>query len=306
MPVGDKIRTTDYNTIQQRVADTLGTGSGNVGYGQSVQSSPVTTNNNITVNEWGRLRNDIINIYRHQTNSIPNTTVLPETIEDEFVRYSTSNAPITVWDTLSTTLQNNRVNALPVGRFGSVLEQNKSSGTITWASQAYIDITFTWASAEEARFFFNSGGRLRTRVSASTTDPETQSSSWVTFVGTVGTREWGGYFPNTGTSPIDGTNYWRSDGTERRFLNISNTVVRYTSNRYELYAKKSGSTVTIRIRLVDAYTDPGGPPPGDAVVGNFTAYASYTYGAGAMTGLGTATWNEYQPTGISLGNWVYS
>ena len=306
MPVGDKIRTVDYNTIQQKVADTLGTGSGNVGYGQTVQSSSVTTNNSITVNEWGRLRNDIINIYRHQNNTIPDTTILPNTVEDAFVRYNVSDAPVTVWDTLSTTLQNNRVNALPIGRFGTINEQSQESGTVTWSRSAYIDITFTWDSAEAARFFFNSGGRLRTRVAASTGNPETQSSSWVTFVGAVGTKEWGGYVPSTGTSPIDGNNYWRSDGTPRRFLNLSNTVVRYTSNRYELYASKSDNTVTIRIRLADDYTDPGGPPPGDAVVGNFTAFATYIYGAGAMTGLGATTWTEYQPTKIEFDPWILS
>lgn len=308
MAVGDKIRTVDYNTVQQRVADTLGTGSGNIGYGQTVQSSQVTTSNNVTVNEWGSLRNDIINIYRHQTNSIPDDATLPPTVADAFIRYSTTDAPVTVWDTLSSTLQNNRVNALPVGRYGTFTPTpaSASSGTVTFASSASINITFTWANSESARFFFNSGGRLRVRSSATTTDPYAQSSSWVTFLGTVGTKEWGGYFPNTGTSPTDGSNYWRSDGTPRRFVNISNTVARYTSNRYELYASKTSNTVVIEIRLVDAYTDPGGPPPGDAAVLDLTAYAECTYGAGAMTGLGATTWTEYQPTSITFGTWSAS
>jgi hypothetical protein len=308
MAVGDKIRTVDYNTIQTKVSNILGTGSGNLGYGQTVQSSSVDTTRTITVNEWGQLRNDIINIYRHQNNSIPDTTILPQTVENASVRFSASDAPVTVWDTLSTTLQNNRVNAVPVGRLGTLVPtpSTASSGTITWSSNAFIDITFSWANAESARFFFNGGGRLRVGCTATTTNPENQSNSWVTFLGTVGVREWGGYFPNTGTTPIDGTNYWRSDGTARRWLNISNTVIRYTSNRYELYASKSGSNVVLRIRLVDAYTDPGGPPPGDAVVGNFTASASCTYPAGALTGLGTATWNEYQPTSITFGTWSYT
>lgn len=306
MPVGDKIRTVEYNTVQSRVANVLGTGSGNTGYGQPVQSSQVTTSNNISVNDWGALRNDIINIYRHQTNNIPDTTILPNAIEGASIRYNVTDAPVTVWDSLSTTLQNNRVNALPVGRFGTRDISPRTSGAASWGGSATVSVTFTWGNAESARFFFNSGGRLRILTTLEPNSVENQSTSWATFLSTVGTREWGGYFPNTGTSPIDGTNYWRADATERRIVNLSNTATDYTSNRYELYVTKSDSTtVTLRVNLVDGYTDPGPDPPGDAVIGELTLTVSYTYGDGATTP-GPATWLGYEPNSVVIGNWTFT
>lgn len=306
MPVGDNIRKVDYNTIQSRVAATLGTGSGNIGYGQTVQSSQVDETTRITVNEWGSLRNDIINIYRHQTDSIPNTTVLPEALEGQNVRYSVTNAPVTVWDTLSTTLQNNRVNALPLNRYGTV-ESGNSSATLTWTASAEISVTFTWSSAEQARFFFNSGGRLRLRTSLNSTTNTQQINDWESILNSVSWREFGGYFPNTGTSPIDGTNYFRTDSTLRTYFTQTVSAT-YSTNTYRLQASKSGATVTLKVLLTDAYTDPGNTPTDspntiDQVNGTLTLFVEYTYADGAMTGLGAATWNGYQPSTVSIGSW---
>lgn len=298
MAVGDKIRKIDYNTIQTRVANILGTGSASLGYGQTVQSSQVNETNKITVNEWGQLRNDIINIYRHQNNSIPTTVQLPETIVDASIRYSTTNAPITVWDSFSTTLQNNRVNALPVGRFGT--STGSSQGfSVNFSNSAYFAVTFTWASSEAARFFFNGGGRLRLTSSFSGIGTS-QNTAWSTLLSTVGTREWGGFYPDTSVSGTDGRNWHKSDSSLRQFFSQSATAP-YGSNTYSLLASKSGATVTIRYQFVDNYTDPpagdpDNPPPGDLVSGTLVGAAAYTYPAGALTGLGSATWNEYQPT----------
>ena len=311
MAVGDKIRTVDYNSVQTRVANVLGTGSASLGYGQPVQSSQVTTSNKVSVNEWGTLRNDIINIYRHQNNTIPNTTILPETVVDASIRYNTGDAPVTVWDTLSTTLQNNRVNALPVGRFGT--EDSGSIGTaVSFVNSATGIVTFTWNSAEDARFFFNGGGRLRVTTQFVPSLGNSQNASWQTTLSTIGTREWGGFFPNTGTSPTDGTNFFRSDTSYRQFYTASASSP-YGSNNYNLDAAKftSGSnySVGIRARLVEGYTDPpagdpDNPPPGDLVQGTLVLYAGYTYPAGALTGLGAATWTEYKPISVAIGNFT--
>lgn len=305
MPVGDKIRTVEYNTVQSRVASVLGTGSGSLGYGQTVQSSQVTTSNNITINEWGQLRNDIINIYRHQNNTIPNTTILPEATEGNSIRYNVANAPVTVWDTLSTTLQNNRVNALPVGRFATTVSSSKSQ-SVVFNATAQVDITFEWASTEQARFFFNGGGRLRI---ASTFSPDiitSQNTSWQTALSTIGTIEWGGFFPDTSVSGTDGRNWHKSDSTYREYYSSTQSAP-YGSNTYKLLARKSNQYVYIRILLTDDYiddpVDPDNPAPDDLVDGSLTVNTSYTYPTGALTGLGSSVWTGYQPTSISIGNW---
>jgi hypothetical protein len=309
MPVGDKIRTVEYNTVQSRVASVLGTGSGSLGYGQTVQSSQVTTSNNITINEWGQLRNDIINIYRHQTNTIPDTSVLPEATEGNSIRYNVTDAPVTVWDTLSTTLLNNRINALPVGRFGTESAGSRGTG-VSFSNSATGIVTFTWANSENARFFFNGGGRLRVQTVYTPTLINSQNTSWQTTLSTIGVREWGGFFPDTSDSGTDGRNFHKSDGTYRQFYTASSSSP-YGSNTYNLDAAKfvdgSNYSVGIRARLVEGYTDlpagdPDNPPPSDLVQGTLVLIASYTYPAGALTGLGAAVWTEYQPASVVIGS----
>lgn len=303
MAVGDKIRTVDYNSLQTKASNILGTGSASFGYGQTVQSSQVTTSTNVTVNEWGSLRNDIINIYRHQNNAIPTTVQLPETVEGASVRYNASDAPVIAWDAFLTTLETNRVNALPVGRFGTSTGLTRGV-FVSFSNSAYIDVTLTWASAEEARFFFNGGGRIRLTSSFSGYLGTSQNVAWATLLSTVGTREWGGFFPDTGVSGTDGRNWHKSDTSLRQFFSQSATAP-YGSNTYSLQASKSGATVTFRYQFVDNYTDPptgdpDNPPPNDLVQGTMTVIAAYTYPSGAMTGLGAATWTEYQPTLIAF------
>lgn len=315
MAVGDKIRTVDYNSVQTKVANILGTGSGSLGYGQTVQSSQVTTSNNITVNEWGNLRNDIINIYRHQNNSIPDTSVLPEATEGASIRYNVSDAPVTVWDTLVNTLEANRVNALPVGRFGTTSEITFAS-SLYFTEKAEIDCFFFWNDETTARHFFNGGGRLRVRhfFNNPLNEPTSQIITWQTFLDTVGNVEWGGFYPDTGVSGTDGRNYHKSDGTLREFYRQSVSAP-YGVSELALQAAKffdvgrNQYCVQIRTILDDKYTDlplndTENPYPYDRVnVNQVGSAASTIYPTGAMTGLGTATWTEYRSNGGFFSGW---
>ena len=57
----------DYNTIQSKIATVMGSGSGTVGYGQTVSSSQVGQYDKISVSQWNNLRDDIIRARQHQT-----------------------------------------------------------------------------------------------------------------------------------------------------------------------------------------------------------------------------------------------
>jgi hypothetical protein len=47
-----RIAATDYNAIRNKVAEILGTGTGQKGYGQTIASSAVFAGNNITKNHF--------------------------------------------------------------------------------------------------------------------------------------------------------------------------------------------------------------------------------------------------------------
>ena len=77
---GTQIIATDYNAIQSKISNILGTGSVDYGYGQAVTSSQVARNNKITVAQWNALRNDLLKARQHQTgNDESGLLVLPTT-----------------------------------------------------------------------------------------------------------------------------------------------------------------------------------------------------------------------------------
>ena len=77
---GTQIIATDYNAIQSKISNILGTGSVDYGYGQSVTSAQVARNNKITVTQWNALRTDLLKARQHQTgNDESGLLVLPTT-----------------------------------------------------------------------------------------------------------------------------------------------------------------------------------------------------------------------------------
>ena len=63
---GSKVLASEYNALQSNVATILGTGSGTLGYGQTLNSAQVTTTNKITAAQWTNLVTDINNCVGHQ------------------------------------------------------------------------------------------------------------------------------------------------------------------------------------------------------------------------------------------------
>jgi hypothetical protein len=65
---GTSILALDYNNIQTKIGNILGTGAGNSGYGQTVLSSQVPSSRTvITALQWSNLRYDLLAARQHQT-----------------------------------------------------------------------------------------------------------------------------------------------------------------------------------------------------------------------------------------------
>lgn len=76
--LGTKITATDYNAIQSKIKQVLGTGAGDYGYGPDdvLVSSAVAAHQRITVTQWRNLRTDILKARTHQV-ATPGTLVDP-------------------------------------------------------------------------------------------------------------------------------------------------------------------------------------------------------------------------------------
>jgi len=256
MAIGDIISADDYNSIRNKIVPVIGAGSGNSGYGQLVQSSAVSAGNIVTKSQWDNLRFDIYNSLIHQTGSAPNIT---NVAINSVIRYGAAQ-PVFQYDTLSTTAVTNRFD-LGTGRFAT-LAGDTTSRNFTWSTSATATVTVTFATSNQARFFFNSGGKIRfTSSLGNNGDSKSQNTSWINLLAGAGTRQFGGNTPSV--------NFYTLTSSYQTWFTTTATSP-YAQNNYRLDAlcnvanNSSGTanSVTFRAVWTDGYTDPPGGAPG--------------------------------------------
>jgi len=292
MAVGDKISRASYNDIQTTVANILGTGSSNRGYGQPVVSSPVTVRDSITVNEWNNLANDLKTIGRHQNGTTPS---LPLPGVNDIVKFNSSSEPYTRYETVANAYDANRF-ALGALQF---ITENKGSQSreFSWRDEAECTITISFDTAEEARHFFNSGSLIRISSSRSggTTsgNPSTialQNNSWTSLLTTAGEIDFGGGLPGTGVDPNNGQNYFRCRNTFDTY-NTETDSSPYGANDWFLQAatpgvadNSNGTASTLQIKSVwnDGHV-PIGRATVDGVDGTLSIFVATVEARGTLT-----------------------
>lgn len=320
MPVNDKIRKPDYNDIRAKLANVIETGSGTSGWGQiMVASTDVDESKKVSVNEWGRMRYDIINAYKHIYGTTP-TAVSPA--EGNTVRYSntfgpntTTDAPVTQFDTYANTIIANRftVHSSQSATYSWPTASTTWPGPYgsIWNTKIQCVVTVSWPTAAAARHFFNSGGLIRFSSSRSGGSAIGQNTSWTSILSAAGMQSFGGNTPSAGVSPQDGGNYYRCTSTYQTWYSTSGSSP-YGANVYRISARTPGiannttgtaATVEFLVEWIDNYVDPGpepSPPPGDQVDGTMSLSVSHLYATGVLEPPGTGNFTVTQPS-ISIG-----
>jgi len=283
MPVGDIISESDYTTIRNKIVRVIGTGDGSRGYGQSVQSSSVSSGNIITKAQWDALRWDIYNALYHQTGTVPS---IIQVEANSVIRYGAAQ-PNTQYSTLSDTADTNRFN-LGVGQF-SVEAGGTATRSTSWASQVESVVTVTFTTSEAARFFFNSGGKIRftsSRTGGATSD---QNASWSSLLTSVGTQAFGAITP--------AVNFYSLTNAYQTWYSSSPTSFPYSGNTYRLEAlcdvanNSTGTAriLTFRARWIDSYVDTQPLPPDDVVDGSLSLSVDQIRATGGLQPSGTFT-----------------
>ena len=293
--VNSKIIQADYNNVRNKIVAVLGNGSGNSGYGQQarINSVAVAEGTKITINEWANLRFDIINAYKHINGVNPTTA---QVAEGNTVRYTSSFTP----DTGTLDVPQNQYDVwadnITTNRFGIAGGESATttavsqSRTGSWSTQCSCTVTFSFPTTDEARYFFNSGGQIRVSASRSGGVTSNQNTAWASLLSSAGTQGLGGAVPSTGTTPNDGTNWYKTTNAFQTFYTATSSSP-YGSNTYRLQARcvdvpsNSGGTAAsgeIRVLFTDGYTDPGPPAPGDDIDGTLTVSASTLFATGIM------------------------
>ena len=225
---GNASGTGDDNTANTNTV--WGVGTGNKGYGQAGTLSPVSVGATITATQWTSLLNRISTLANHQGSTI--TSITNPTTGDVIEAYAALNSNLT-------TVFNNRLNA--AGNGTDITAGGSVSGTTAWYIEAKTTTTITFGSANEARYFFNSGGIIQLTPIRSGTN-NTKSTDWNTLATEVGTIA----FTNGSSSVISGQTY---TGTDK--LGGSGTVssIASTTGFYDL--TPGGSEISIFKQFTD-------------------------------------------------------
>jgi hypothetical protein len=275
--VGLIIEADDFNTIRNKIVNVLGTGVGNFGYGQAIQSLPVLPGNEIEANQWNNLRWDIYNTLVHQTGLTP--SIVAATV-DNVIRYG-AGEPNFQYNTLSDTASVNRFN-LGTGQF-AIESGITASQSVSFTSMARCTITVNFNTADQARYFFNSGGKIRFTSTRTGGSSNPQNVTWSNLLSSVGTRSFDGN--------SSGVNFYTLTNVDQVWVRQSPTGIYYTGNEYKISVScnqsnniTGGATqVIFKVEFIDSYVDsvPALPPP-DLVNGTLSIFVDQIRATGIL------------------------
>jgi uncharacterized protein (DUF1330 family) len=256
---GTNILALDYNNIQSKINQVLGSGSSNYGYNQTVLSSQVSVNQKITALQWQNLYNDLIKARTHQT-GLDETSNLTYPTTSTQIKESDRSA----YQTYVNTIDTNRLITPPAGQ-ATLETYSTSTRTSAWNGTITNTVTITFSSADNARAYFNAGGYMLLSASLTPDSSTTKNNSWQTMLTNMGsikmtynaTTNSGS---NTGvtTSSIGYLNLTTSQ--QRIFQKLTETPT-YSPNQYDIYANINGGgdAITFSIQFADLSSQPNAP-----------------------------------------------
>lgn len=294
---GTSIFAAQYVAVQNKAESLLGIGAGSNGYGQPLSSTDVVIGNTITKTQWDQLKFDIINIRLHQDGDVPN--IVEVAVGD--VIQGSGATPVLNYDIL---LNQAILNKFALATNQSVVTAKVSQTyTTAWSNNLSAVLICVFTSANEARHFFNSGGRIRFTTSLVGGSVSQQVVAWKDIFNIAGTQSFGADV--SVLPPIQILGYYNLTNAYQTYFTIKPSGLygyRQGGNSYRLEARcnvpnnNSGlaTQVEFRITLDDVYVDPdpvGGSqyPPSDTVNGTLTISVDELKAAGNLVPSGNFT-----------------
>ena len=268
---GGLIQATDFNgfasTGSPNINNIWGAGSTDSGWGQTALST-VSVGGIVTATNWASLVNTLASMGSQTATTITSRSA------------PTAGQTISVLAAVATDISScntNRANAAAVGSTSTTWTGAAAKTTTTGTGTAAWTITWTqtitFPSADQARYFYNAGGRVYLTMNKSSTGLDSDAD-WNTFIGKVGTISVTGV---AGSKSLAGTAY---TGTTRTGGTGGTQTTLSTATGW--YALTAGAAATTIFQLNDdlsVYT-------GDTVI------VTAAKNAGATTLTLTTTWNS--------------
>lgn len=258
----------DYNIIQSAISLVMGSGSGTTGYGQTLASSQVGQYAKITVNQWNNLRSDIARCRQHQT-GVTLGTKAPEDagyVAGSDMPVASESAQIkeswrAAFQSITNDCNTNRLTAPPPAsqatRADVVSQQIR---TTAWNGRISQTVVVTFASADDARYFFNTGGQFEFQSDRSGGSAGLKNVTWTTMLTNMGTIKFNYDVTTcTGTGATSTIGYYDLTTSDNLIFEKDAPTGAYTPNKYFIYARKNvgGNILYFTINWWD---DSGKPP----------------------------------------------
>lgn len=258
---GDKILDDEYNTFVNSSSDPFGynhfAGTGSAQYGLGQTAIAVTSaGTSIKASQWNTLLTAMDNIANHTNDTLTartqvstgDTIAIKAAIEADLATLAASVAGGCTSATALTT---------------SSALQTVTTSSEGWDTSATQEVSVTFSSADQMRFFFNGGGKVRITVGTTQGSTNPKDQSFIDLGTAVGNLDIGSQATTrsgTGeTLTTDGlANGFHDLGTSYTvLLKLTSDNSNYTSNAVEISAKLDaavGTAVTMTVKMVA--TDP--------------------------------------------------
>lgn len=283
----------DLNTFLEVVRNVYGTGSGDRGYGQTNPAlAAVAPGGSITAQHWSDLRTAIASSANHQGTSIAALMSNPEVGQTLAANQALAQ--------IITTLDENRLAAAP-----SSMTVTNAAHVITrsspWSTSigAVVDVDFP--SEDAARYFFNTGGELRLKLSHPN-GTGNQDADWrdvfdrigtikfaaqtSTTSGSAGTLAPLGYFDltNTPITIFDGQNI---GGAIDSIYTVNDVTIAAVRRNYVGLRGGNGSGIRFTITLTDE-------SEGDSIAAGTQVIYDLYRATAHVIGIASPTFNNIQ------------
>ena len=255
---GQVILDAEYNGFATGVNDLWGVGTSDKGYGQTNTISAVSPSVTITATQWADLIARQKSLADHQGTTITALTAPVATNTIAIFAAMASN---------NTTVTTNRLN---VNGYGTQAT-NQARGVGVWFTNTIHESHYTFAGGDEARYFFNCGGRIRISYAKTSATSSAKNTQWNTLASDCGTylinAQSSGKTGGAGSPTTNDTNkgyYDLTTGYTTLFKQLEGTTP-YTANYIQVEGKVSaahvdgrgnnGATITIKVTWQDDAAD---------------------------------------------------
>lgn len=290
----------DYNVIQSKITLVMGTGTGNKGYGQTLSSAQVGANSKVTVAQWNNLRSDIIRARQHQTGTVIGTKApgevgyvaglhLPVPSAAEQVKESWRVAFLD----MATDADTNYLTVPPPAGESSKLSlvPNQIRSAV-WNTSVQQTVTAEWPTADDARYFWNTGGEIWFSSDFVPRIAGQKNTTWVTMLlnmGIIKIRHNTTICTGTGV-PITSGFYTLGASDSLIFQKDAPPAGLYALNKFYILARVDSVTDRKKIIFTIVWDDASmapvsAPDPGfgidEQVDGTLTSYVEYNRATGS-------------------------